>query len=101
MDFPAACVDWDGTLFKDGHFQDQALGHAKKAAMQRGLPLVIWTGGDVKAVYKKLAETGIDTIRVCRKQDCSGLKARWAMDDQSQQSLKDIYGIDVQEFENV
>lgn len=99
MDFPAVCVDWEGTLFNNGAIDTAVLRQAQETSTQRGLSVVVWTGGDVKQVYVELARQGIEDVNICRKQDCAGLKARVAIDDETLDALKNAYGLDVSEFE--
>ncbi|MFC1615898.1 HAD family hydrolase [Patescibacteria group bacterium] len=101
FDIDALCIDWDGTLSTTGQFNLELFERAKEEAQQKGLPLVIWTGGNVDRVYKFLKAQGIDDVNVCSKSDCKGLRVTAAIDDESLEDLKFKYGVDVKEFEQV
>jgi len=94
-------VDWDGTLKKDSGFDAEAFAHAKEVSEKKGLPLVVWTGGEPDSVYRELVALKIEGVNVCSKQDCKGFRVAVAIDDEPLESLKNTYGIDAKEFEKV
>ena len=94
-------VDWDGTLKRNSGFDPKAFAHAQEVSKQKGLPLVIWTGGDPDSVYRELDALGIRGVNVCSKQDCKGFRVAVAIDDEPLESLKNTYGIDAKGFERV
>ncbi|MBU0668055.1 hypothetical protein KJ951_03130 [Patescibacteria group bacterium] len=94
----AACVDWEGTLMKDGKFNKGQLSQARTEAKKRNLPLIIWTGANPNGVYKELQKSGITNVDVCSKQDCRGLRAALAIDDTDLVILKKEFGLDAREF---
>lgn len=101
MDFPALCIDWQGTLFQEKSIADDLLSRARAEAKRLDLPVVIWTGGHVQRVYEELLAAGIGDIHVCSKQDCRGLRARKAIDDTPLADLRAEFGLDTAEFELV
>lgn len=98
FDLNAACIDYEGTLIKDGVFSLDQLMQAKEEAAKRNLPLIIWTGSNPNDVYQKLESLGIDDIDVCSKQDCKGLRAKLAIDDTDLKNLTKEFGLDAAEF---
>lgn len=94
----AACIDWEGTLMKDGNFDFPQLKSAREEAKKRNLPLIIWSGANPNDIYMKLNELGIDDIDVCSKQDCKGIRVALAIDDMDLDNLSQEYGIDAIEF---
>jgi len=91
----ATAVDWDGTLWKDGKFNNELW---EKIKDEPGL--FIATGGDLDNVYKKLESLNID-IGVCAKQKLRGYKIEKLIDDLSQDKIKNQYGIIVKKHEMV
>ncbi len=93
-------VDWDSTLYKDKNFSRELFHYATSEAMKEKLPLAIWTGGNVDEVYRTLQQLNIETVDVCSKQDCKGLKITHAIDDENMDSLSE-YGIEVENFQKI
>jgi len=98
---PGVFVDWDGTLQKQSGLDRALLDRARELAKAKGLPLVIWTGGDPDGVLRELAKEGVTDINACSKQDCQGLRVTLAIDDEPLEFLRRTYGIDAKEFEKV
>jgi hypothetical protein len=90
-------VDWDGTVFNNG-FNRTLFESLRAQAQERGIPFIIWTGGDVERIYVELNKQGITDVRVCRKQDCKGIRVSTSIDDEDANNLKRTYGLDAQEF---
>lgn len=98
---PAVCVDWEGTLFQQGSFSKDIFTRAEQIAHEENAPLIIWTGGDVNAVYQELRRLGMNGINVCSKHDCRGLRLKMAIDDEDPEFLRKEYGFDAEQFQKV
>ncbi len=98
-------VDWAGTLLDENYkFNEELFGKAQKKAKDMGMPIIIWTGGEVTAVYDYLGMQFKDApldIHVCNKADCGGLKIKHAIDDLPKNELEQRYKFKIDELEKV
>lgn len=90
-DAEAAFVDWDGTLNGETGLDLPLLEKIRGRA--GALPVSVWTGGDVEAVYATLRGAGVNDVHVASKHDSRGMRARLAVDDESPDELAKAYGI--------
>ncbi len=94
--FDDLCIDAEGTLIVDGTINPivRALGEATEA---KGLPVTIWTGGNIGAVRSVVRREGI-RWKVTSKWLFRDVTVRAALDDESRENLRQKYGVEIKEF---
>ena len=93
---PGSFVDLEGTLFRNGELDQEAL---KLARHSRGR-LTLWTGGDLEQWAKVCREHHLPW-KVMSKWLFRGAKVEYAFDDQPLAELRETYGFDVWSFRQV
>lgn len=91
------CVDWDGTLMKDGAFQEDIFEKARKIAQKNSNNLVVWTWGgpDTLVHIQDFFKGRWQEIFTCAKQDCEWWKISYAVDDENGPDLEKKYGFQI------
>lgn len=96
--FDTVCCDIEGTLFREGAVNQALLAELNELATKR--PVVLWTGGDLKAIDNELRRLHI-ALPLIPKQLARGVSVAVAIDDLPEAEFVDIYGINVGEYRRV
>lgn len=91
------CVDWDGTLMKDGVFQESVFETAQNIAHAHQQSLVVWTWGGRETILQiqEFFMSRGQHIMTCAKQDCEWGIISYTIDDETAEDLKRKYGFTV------
>jgi len=93
--FPGVFVDLEGTLLKNGVVDENVLHRVEDIAGKK--PVTLWTGGKISDFTSILISSGI-SWKLVSKQDFSGASVEIAIDDETELSIKEKYGITIEKF---
>lgn len=97
--YNVVCCDVEGTLIgTDGTFNDELFADLKK--LGDSMPIVLWTGGDIKAVGKKLQEAGV-SYPLVPKGLLRGVTVSHAIDDLPEEEFTSTYGITAEKYQRI